>query len=72
MKEYEKFLGEECIQFKDEFEAFNQDKDRLNEFLGYFYEEKSNTKASEKICVITTMTQTFFTRAEQCGEGVQC
>ena len=43
-KEYEKFLGEECIQFKDEFEAFNQDKDRLDEFL----EEKSNTKASGK------------------------
>jgi len=49
MKEYEKFLGEVCIQFKDKFEAFNWDKDRLNEFfVGYFYEEKSNTKASGK------------------------
>ena len=47
MKEYEKFLGEECIQFKDKFEAFNQDE-WLDEFLGYFYEEKSNTKASGK------------------------
>lgn len=48
MKEYEKFLGEECIQFKDKFEAFNQDEDRLDEFLGLFYEEKSSTKASGK------------------------
>ena len=48
MKEYEKFLGEECIQFKDKFEAFNQDEDRLDEFLGYFYEGKSNTKTSGK------------------------
>lgn len=48
MKEYEKFLGEECIQFKDEFEAFNQDKDRLDEFLGVYLRGKSNTKASGK------------------------
>lgn len=32
MKEYEKFLGEE---FKDKFEAFNQDENRLVEFLFY-------------------------------------
>ena len=41
-------INKECIQFKDKFEAFNQDEDRLDEFLGYFYEEKSNTKASGK------------------------
>jgi len=32
MKEYEKFLGEVCTQFKDKLETFNQDKDRLDEF----------------------------------------
>ena len=68
MKEYEKFLGEVCIQFKDKFEAFNQDEDRLDEFLGYFYEEKAIQKPLESLC----HSICFITRAEQCGEGVQC
>ena len=50
IKEFEKFLGEECIQFKEKFEAFNQDEDRLDIFIGFFYEEKSSTKAFGK-CV---------------------
>jgi hypothetical protein len=45
MKEDEKFLGEECIQFKDKFEAFNQDKDRLDEFLGVFLQGKKQYKS---------------------------
>ena len=52
MKEYEKFLGEECIQFKDKFEAFNQDKDRLDEFLGVFLRGKKQYKSLWKVCVI--------------------
>ena len=51
MKEYEKFLGEVCIQFKDKFEVFNQDKDRLNEFFGgIFMKKKVIQKPLESLC----------------------